>query len=179
MGARSFDPTRLDVAVLAAEGATLEGRLAAADLPRWHAMQSPPAGVALEPVHWQVRGELRRAIGGPQMWLHLHADAVAWPTCQRCLQPFSEALVVDRALHFVDDEAQAEALDAESEDDVLALTPALDLPALLEDELVLAWPIVPRHTQCSAPQHRAGEAASAEPGPFASLAALKPRPSGH
>ena len=121
-------------------------------------MQTPAPGVALEPVQWSVRGEQRRAAGRPlQTWLHLHVKTDAWPTCQRCLLPFSQALTVDRALRFVDDEAQAEALDADSEDDVLALVPALDLRTLVEDELLLAWPIVPRHAQCSVPQHSTGD----------------------
>jgi len=181
MAARNPDPTRLDVAALAAEGASLSGQWPASQLERWQALQAPPPAVALEPVHWQVRGEQRRVVGGPpQIWLHLRAEATAWPTCQRCLQPLRETLVVERWLRFVDGEQQAEALDAESEDDVLALTPALDLHTLVEDELLLAWPIVPRHAQCSAPAHRAGDAGPAEPGPFEALAALRPpRSPGH
>jgi len=170
MGARRFDPTRLDVAALAAEGATQSGQWDASELDRWHTMQTPVPGTGLEPVQWRVRGEQRQAPGGPpQTWLHLHVNTIAWPTCQRCLQPFSQALEVDRALRFVDNEAQAEALDDDSEDDVLALTPFLDLRTLVEDELLLAWPIVPRHAHCSAPAHRAGGAGAASPSPFAVL----------
>jgi hypothetical protein len=83
---------------------------------------------------------------------------------------------------FVAGEDAAAALDAESEDDVLALTPALDLRQLIEDELLLALPIVPRHDHCPEPLPRAfadpqGAASPAE-NPFAALAALKrdPRP---
>jgi uncharacterized protein len=179
MGTRRIDPTRLDVAALAAEGATLQGQWGASELNRWHAMQTPAAGVALEPVQWSVRGELRRVPGRqPETWLHLHLEATAWPTCQRCLQPFSQHLVVDRALRFVDDEAQAEALDTDSEDDVLALTAWLDLRTLAEDELLLAWPIVPRHAQCAAPAHRAGEGEAISANPFAALTSLKPPAAG-
>ena len=94
--------------------------------------------------------------------------------------PFRDDLAVDQAIRFVDDEAQAEALDAEIEDDVLALSPALDLRALVEDELLLAWPIVPRHDVCPSPAST-GPATSRPPGanPFAALASLKaPRASG-
>ena len=82
--------------------------------------------------------------------------------------------MVDRALRFVDGEAQAEALDADSEDDVLALVPALDLRALVEDELLLAWPIVPRHEHCAAPAYRAGDDEAPSANPFSALASLKP-----
>jgi len=179
MGARKPDPNRLDVAALATEGASLGGQWAAAELPRWLAMQSPPMDVEPEPVHWQVRGEQRR-VGGlpPQIWLRLHVTTTAWPTCQRCLQSFNQPLEVDQALRFVDGDAQAEALDSDSEDDVLALTPTLDLRSLVEDELLLAWPIVPRHPQCSLPPHRAVDDGSAGAAPFAALASLKPRAQG-
>ena len=84
-------------------------------------------------------------------------------------------------IFFVDGEDAAAALDAESEDDVLALTPALDLEALIEDELLLALPLVPRHERlpraaCRArssmktPQPRRAD------NPFAALAALKRGP---
>jgi uncharacterized protein len=175
MGARRPDPTRLDVAALASEGASLSGQWTASELPRWHTMQTPAAGAATAPVMWDVRGEQRRVgAAQPQTWLHLHVTTTAWPTCQRCLQPFSQALEIERALRFVASEAEAEALDADSEDDVLALAPAFDLRTLVEDELLLAWPIVPRHDQCSAPQHHAGDdEGAATAAPFAALAALK------
>jgi uncharacterized protein len=179
MGARKLDPTRLDVAALVTEGASLSGQWPASDLQRWYAMQAPAPGCAPETVQWRVRGEQRSAVGRPpQTWLHLHVETIAWPTCQRCLRPFSEVLVVDRALRFVDGEAQAEALDADSEDDVLALAPALDLRTLVEDELLLAWPIVPRHAVCAAPEHQAGDDGATGASPFAALASLKPPAAG-
>ncbi|HEU5295865.1 MAG TPA: DUF177 domain-containing protein [Burkholderiaceae bacterium] len=177
MAARRFDPARLDVAGLAADGVTLAGQWSAAELPRWQAMQSPPSGSEPVPVLWSARGEQRRASGeSPQTWLHLQVSTTAWPTCQRCLRPFSQALAVQRALRFVDTESQAEALDADSEDDVLALAPAPDLHTLIEDELLLAWPIVPRHEQCAPPAHRAGEGDASPASPFAALQSLKPPP---
>ena len=63
---------------------------------------------------------------------------------------------VERRIRFVDGEDAGGALDADSDDDVLALTPALDLHELVEDELLLALPLVPRHevcpSRCRAPQ---------------------------
>jgi uncharacterized protein len=172
-----LDPTKLDVAALAADGATLRGDWPAVELGRWQAMQSPPSDVASGAVHWRVRGELRRAVGlAPQTWLHVSASSCAWAICQRCLQPFEQPIEVERSLRFVADEAQAATLDAESEDDVLALQPAIDLRTLVEDELLLAWPIVPRHAACTAPAHGAGEAGAERENPFAALATLKLRP---
>jgi uncharacterized protein len=89
------------------------------------------------------------------------------------------ALQVERRLRFVHGEDAAAQLDAQSEDDVLALTRALDLRELIEDELLLALPIVPRHEVCAEPLPVAidaeadAPAGDPAPGPFAALAALK------
>jgi uncharacterized protein len=176
MAARRPDPRKLDVAALAADAAQLAGDTDAGSIERWRDMQTPPADVALPPVHWVARGEQRQRSGElPQTWLHLQVSAEAWLTCQRCLQPFRAPLGVQRTFRLVATEAEAEALDADSEDDVLAPSPAFDLIGLIEDELVLAWPLVPRHERCSQPVHRAGDAAADVDSPFAALAALKAR----
>jgi uncharacterized protein len=176
MGARHADPTKLDVAVLAADAASLAGQWAASELGRWHALQTPDAGHDAAPVQWATRGEQRQVTGqAPQTWLHLSAHTTAWPTCQRCLQPFSLPLAIERTLRFAATEAEAEALDADSEDDVLALAPTIDLRALIEDELLLAWPIVPRHELCVMPQHDPGRLDEEAANPFAALAPLKGR----
>jgi uncharacterized protein len=126
----------------------------------------------LPAVRWSARGEQRRRSGeAPQVWLHLQVSVQAWLTCQRCLQPFAAPLEITRAFRFVPTEGEAETLDAESEDDVLALAPSFDLIGLIEDELVLAWPLVPRHERCSQPAHAASGAPA--PSPFAALATLK------
>ncbi len=74
-------------------------------------------------------------------------------------------------------EAEAERLDAESDDDHLVLVPRLDLLALVEDELILELPLVPRHEGICPeplPQPAADEAPVDErPNPFAALAALR------
>jgi uncharacterized protein len=174
MAARRLDPHKLDVAALVADAGRIEGEIDGQTLERWREMQSPPADVPLPTVRWAARGEQRQRSGGaPQTWLHLQVAALAWPTCQRCLQPFRTPIDLERAFRFVATEREAEALDAESEDDVLALSPSFDLIGLVEDELVLAWPLVPRHVQCSQPQHDAGAEPPAESGPFAALAAWK------
>jgi uncharacterized protein len=176
MAMRRPDPHKLDVAALAAEAGHLAGEIDASTLPRWREMQSPPADLALPPVRWSARGEQRISAGAPpQIWLRLNVSADAWATCQRCLQPFRTPIEVDRAFRFVASEGEAEELDADSEDDVLALGPSFDLLGLIEDELVLAWPLVPRHEQCSQPAHAAGGDPVDADKPFAALAAFKAR----
>ena len=90
----------------------------------------------------------------------MNARAVVPLQCQRCLQTLAEPLQVERRIRFVRTEEEATRLDEESEDDVLVQPSRLDLQELLEDELILALPLVPRHTVCPQPL-----AAEAEPAP--------------
>ena len=128
-------------------------------------------------VTWQARGWLVPVLGGEsEVWLELQGEADVPLECQRCLQPMLERLHVQRRFRFVRSEDEAARLDEESEDDVLVLPARLDLQALLEDELILALPIVPRHDVCPEPLPLPtdgpleGEAPA--PNPFAALAAL-------
>ena len=181
MKSRQPDPLRLDVAAFTADAGDLAGDWPGSALSRLAESQTPPQDVALASVAWQARGECKPVTGGePELWLHLSAHTDAWLTCQRCLQPYAVPLAVDNRVRFVRGEAQAEALDAELDDDVLALPRALDLRELIEDELLLGLPIVPRHDgACPQPlPMAAGEAELPDdlpekPHPFAALQALK------
>lgn len=181
------NPLRLNVASLAAEGASLSGdwplmsltRLAASG----HADAPPAAG---DEVNWSARGEQRKRAGSsPEIWMHLQARTTIRLQCQRCLAPVEAPLHCDRWFRFVATENAAAALDAESEDDVLELTRALDLRELVEDEFLLSLPVVPRHDRCPEPLVVPGDVLAAEPmepakeNPFAVLQALKTPKAGH
>lgn len=179
MTRRRLDPLRLDVTVLAKEGLDLHGEWPLGELPRLQQSQSLPQDAPATVVQWSARGESRTVSGEePQVWLHLRARTSVWLACQRCLAPLRVELEVDPSIRFVRGEDRAEALDAESEHDVLALVPVLDLRQLVEDELLLALPIVPRHAACPAAVMpvSAGGAEAAAPHPFAALARLKDGP---
>lgn len=130
---------------------------------------------------WSARGEQRVVGGGDvQTWLHVQASTALSLCCQRCLQPMTVVLDVRPDFRFVHGEALAEQLDEHSEEDVLSVPDSLDLLALIEDELILALPLVPRHDIC--PQALpylagAGDLPDAEPEehPFSALAALRRR----
>ncbi|MEO9068687.1 MAG: DUF177 domain-containing protein [Caldimonas sp.] len=137
-----------------------------------------PPDAAQPGLHWHIRGERALLPGtGLQASLRIDADAEVTLECQRCLQPMPFPIRVARRIFFVDGEDAAAALDVDSEDDVLAITPALDLHALIEDELLLALPVVPRHEVCVQPLPRSTDPAPAPEAerehPFAALAALK------
>jgi uncharacterized protein len=176
MKSREFVATKLDVAAFAKESAELEGRWPLAELDRL--MLSVRAGAPDAEVIWRARGERREPRGAEaQTWLHVHATVPVTLECQRCLGPVSVPLHAERSFLFVADEAAAAALDGDLEDDVLVLPRALDVRTLVEDELLLALPLVPRHDTCPQPLVIPVDADVPEeepaPHPFAALAALK------
>lgn len=181
MKPRAFVPEKLDLAAFARDGASLEGEWPAVALERLADAAAPEAPAADWPaLRWSVLGEIRQPKGGkPQTWLQLQAQAQVALTCQRCLRPVEEHLDIDRWIRFVDTEAEAAELDADSDDDVLALPRHLDARELIEDELLLALPLVPRHETCPEPLAHADDEPAADeqeaerPNPFAALAALK------
>ena len=135
-------------------------------------------------VKWTARAELRSgSAAAPDIWLHLRADATVPVTCQRCLGTVVLPIGFERWYRFVENEDVAMAQDNESEEDLLVLQTQFDLLALLEDELIMALPMLPMHDACpSPPQLHAGQidlpgdAARDEPGrpnPFAVLVGLK------
>ena len=171
MTQRQPDPRKLDVAATAAAGLVLEGQWPVAEFERLAENVAQDGDVA-----WSVRGQLRPVAGGEaEVWLQLAARAKVWRECQRCLQPVALDLEVSRPLRFVADETTAAALDANSEDDVLVASRNLDLHELVEDELLLALPLVPKHERCprNLPMATGDVAAEPAPSPFAALAALK------
>ncbi|MGH8856955.1 MAG: YceD family protein [Polaromonas sp.] len=175
---RSLQASRLDMQAFAQDGVPLVATILLQNMERLaqeaHGLQPDST------VHWQARGELRpRAGAGDEVWLHLQATAEIPLTCQRCMGAVVTPLVVDQWYRFVANEDIAMAEDDQSEEDLLVMEPQFDLLAVLEDELLMALPLVPMHDQCPVtPTLRAGEAdLAAEPGekpnPFAVLAQLK------
>ncbi len=155
----------------------LEGRWPQQSLDRLaESTLADPETPDADAVAWSVRGDARVMRGGEaQTWLHVEAETTVTLECQRCLRPVKAALKVKRSFLFVSGEDAAAQLDTDSEDDVLALTRALDLRELIEDELLLALPIVPRHEICPTPLRAPVDdvVADEKPNPFAVLATLK------
>ncbi len=176
----SFSPRAVDLRALAREAATLTRTEPLINHPRL--AEEAVGDLAGLNVGWSASGELLPgATGEAEVWLHLEAEAVLPMTCQRCLSPLDVALRVDRSFRFVADETSAAEQDDVSEEDVLALTPEFDLPTLVEDELLMALPIVPRHEHCSAARSAkalqdaplAPDSPLEKPNPFAVLAGLR------
>ena len=174
-----FAATRLDPLAFARSAGQLAGTEELARYPRI-ALECPGGGLGAE-VHWSARGEMRGDHSGQeQIWLHLHADASAPMTCQRCLELVDVRLQVDRSFRFVADEETAAAQDDDVPEDLLVQTSDFNLQQLIEDELVLELPLIARHEVCPLQPVLAARdpdfepAAAGRPNPFAVLARLKP-----
>jgi uncharacterized protein len=172
------DPRLLELRSACADGLALTGQWPLTGFERL--LPSLAAVPADASVAWQAQASERPVAGGPpERWLHLSAQATAPLQCQRCLGLLAEVLRVDRRFRFVDDADEAERLDETSDDDVLVQPPRLDVHDLLEDELILALPLVPRHdSDCPEPLPAPLIAPDApveaeRPHPFAALAALR------
>ena len=150
MKARTFVPRKLDMGAFLESGEALSGDLPVGELPRLSEGLCPDFDLTSLPhVTWSAQGRLvPQRMSPPQMWLDLEAQAELVWECQRCLQPVTETVHIRRSIRFAKDEAEAATLDAESDEDVLALSRVFDLLELVEDELIMAQPIVPRHEEC-------------------------------
>jgi len=176
---KTFNPRHLDLQAFAQAGAGLQGQTPLAEWPRLMAEQLANEAAEVGAVHWRLQGRMVPVSGGsPQVGLVLQAEVGLALQCQRCLTPVVEKVVAERDFLFVADEATAEAMDEDSEADVLVISRDFDALALVEDELILSLPLVPRHDVCpeSLPDAAVDEdfaSASERPNPFAKLAALK------
>lgn len=175
---QEFHVNRLDVRAFAQAGASLSGQDLLSKYQRLLAETGGQGGARL--VRWEARGELHAdASGHGQIWLRLNAQASLPLTCQRCLGPVDITVTVDRSFRFVTSEAQAATEDEEAEEDVLALSRDFNLFELIEDELLMELPVVPRHEACPTEVKLAVQdadfdvAGAAKPNPFAALAGLK------
>lgn len=131
-------------------------------------------------VTWSAQGQGRDGSGASMTpWLHLQLQSELPLVCQRCLEPVQIPLRVDQWYRFVPDEATAEQQDDDAPEDLLVDSPDFDLFALIEDELVLAMPLIARHEICptlpklSAQDPGFDALTESRPAPFAALARLR------
>jgi uncharacterized protein len=177
---RSLQANRLNMKAFAQDGVALNESTPLQNLER---LAQETQGLQPDSiVKWQASAELRPRAGiEDDVWLHLAAEATVPLTCQRCMGVVETPVVVDQWYRFVANEDIAMAEDDQSEEDLLVMEPQFDLLAVLEDELLMALPLVPMHEQCPvAPKLQAGDAgvtdgpdADQKPNPFAVLAQLK------
>ena len=138
----------------------LRGRLELESLPRL--AQSGCSGARVD---FSLAGEINdRGMPG----LRLAADGTVRLQCQRCLGDVDLPVRVETQLELALGEAEILAADDEIERTLAG--DAMNVAALVEDEVILALPMAPKHEQCRA---AAGSVGGAEPSAFQALAALK------
>ena len=155
----------LDVYSFARDSACLEGCLALTGLSRLADALAQTEGS----VDYRLSGLM-----GNQGQARLRVTGRLLLVCQRCLDAVAHDVVIDRLLELASEDSAP--TQEETEDDSVDILPsvgALAVDALVEDELLLSLPIVPRHVECALPE---GTADFGQAHPFAALAALKHHP---
>ncbi len=175
MEGRNHDTT-IDAFAVARAGASLSGELSLSELGRFCQGLPARAEQASNRVQWQVQGEYNAA---GQAFLSVQAQAVAVLECQRCMSLFEQPLRVSNRLELVRNDKALEGDDAPDAVERIVGSERFDLLALIEDELILVLPYVPRHDVCPPKegQPRQVQAEPVEeakrPSPFAVLGKLK------
>lgn len=145
----------------------LSGRLQLSTLPRLAEVLFD----ASDSLDFVVSGET----AGGDAFLAVKLEGALPLICQRCLGALVFELSVNSRMMLVEpgspwpDDGQAGGLEDEVCDAIEA-SGNLDIAPLLEEEILLALPIAPRHEHCEPP---ASTTASKEASPFAKLARIK------
>ncbi|NYT85527.1 YceD family protein [Pollutimonas harenae] len=127
---------------------------------------------------WAVTGE-KDAHG--QYFLRIAVRACPVLECQRCMQAFSFQMETENRVQLVRSEADLELEDDHQADtdeviERIVGSARLDVSGLVEDEIILSLPYVPKHDVCpSLPTQLADEPVvdTDKPSPFAVLSQLK------
>ncbi len=137
---------QFDALGLAQRGEVIEGTVEAERLPR--ILDRLALGVAFPILHYRITGAHDGA-GRPALQIALEGSLPL--VCQRCLRAFGWPVEQQTLLLLARDEEELARLDEEDrEHEVIAATEPLDLLRLVEDELLLSMPYIPRcpETQC-------------------------------
>ena len=161
-------PPVLDAWRMVAAKRLFEGRLPLSGMPR--------LGTALADSEGDCRFEIefgRDALDLPYVELRLEADLPL--QCQRTLERFLHPVGLVQRLGLITDEAQEAALPEGMEPLLVGANGEIHPAELVEDELILAVPVVPidpRSVEVTA-EWPADAGHDEKPNPFAALAALK------
>ncbi|PRB82216.1 YceD family protein [Pseudomonas sp. MYb185] len=165
-------PAHIEPRRLVDRGIVLKGIVPTAKMPRLSALLDAPAGDV------QVELSFARDEQGVSA-MHGHYQVEVAQICQRCLEQVVLALDTECDVGFVASDEAAKNLPRHYEP-VIVDEEALDLHALIEDELLLALPAVPMHPMgtCQHPPGYQPDTAEPEeeaerPNPFSVLAKLK------
>ncbi|MFH1602351.1 MAG: YceD family protein [Pseudomonadota bacterium] len=155
-------PATINGLAFARNALEVHGRLDLESMPRL--AQSGCSGSAFRFV---LNGEINQR-GKPGLRLTL--DGSVRMECQRCLESLELPLRLEVQLELASSEAEIMAADDEDDIDRILAGREMNVAALVEDEVLLALPMVPKHERCEAAAALEG---SAKPSSFQGLAVLK------
>ncbi|MCC7218660.1 MAG: DUF177 domain-containing protein [Burkholderiales bacterium] len=133
-------PHTFDAWRLVRDRGVLEGTFAVAAGPRLAERVAADAG----PVAWRIEGTTDGA-GRPALAISIDGNVPV--ECQRCLGPLVLTVARRTVTLLAKSERDADALDADSDDEVLVADQPLDANELVEDELLLTLPFAPMHDE--------------------------------
>ena len=204
----------IDLFEFARSGRDAAGAVRVSELPRMlnevprEVLNNRPEGEAARALFtWQAEGTTQPELQddgteGRQPYLRMAIHGSTWLECQRCLAPYEQALDVDATYRIVATEEEADEFPLdEDEVEVIVGSRHFDLLDLIEEELLLSLPLVPKHDVCPAvheslasgadgadgvdsvddvpeQDEEQDNAASERANPFAALGALKKDDSG-
>ncbi len=169
------DDALVDLRELARRDARMQGRRALAAMPRLAAALAEAPGE--RQAQWSLHGFVQVLPGGgSQPMAELEVRAVLALQCQRCLRTVEVPVDEHALFRLVDVEPELSMDELEAQDEALCATAPVDLHALVEDQLILALPLVPMHASCAPPAAPdASVDTSVDTSPFAVLQRLRPR----
>lgn len=140
----------IDSLAFARQAGVLHGELPIADLARVLDCLTSSTGQLL----YRVEGSVSdKNSSREQAQLLVQVDGVLSLRCQRCLEGIDHPLKLRSVLELIDSEEALTQDELEDDSrDFLPVQKELDLAALIEDEIILSLPVVPRHDACSMPQ---------------------------
>ena len=200
--AGAIDPRDLDLFEFARGGRDAAGAVRLSQLPRM--LNEVPADAPDRDTAfgWRAEGTTQPELQDDgtearEPYLRLVIEGSAWLECQRCLAPYEQAFEAAATYRIVATEEEADEFPLDEDElDVIVGSRHFDLVDLIEEELLLSLPLVPKHDVCPEVHESLGSGAdgadgvdsiddvpeqeveSERPNPFAALGALKKDDSG-
>lgn len=159
-------PATIDPIQLAERAARLSGTLALAGMPRLAESCADRQGSIDIELHFERSGDAKVYAA------HGSVRAAVKVTCQRCLEPMTLSLVVRPQWLFVR-AGDGRETPPDEEAEVIEVDRPVVLSELVEDELLLAMPMIPMHRLEECPARKYSATGKERESPFAGLMGRK------
>lgn len=164
-------PQRFDAFGLVARRGHLEGTVDPLDFDRIQdVLGEDEGGVPEASIAWRIAGETD-GLGRESLAVTLDGEVPL--ECQRCMRVFVAPVHHATSLLLAHDEKELAYLDENDEREVILAAGPLDPLEVIEDELVLTLPYVPRCERADCDADDAAQPGTDRPSPFGALAGLR------